>query len=118
MEPLTTHHLVRSEDLNHHATLFAGRISEWLVETGYMTATQFLQSNHLVCVNIHDIQFRRPVHSGEIVRLDGTVVKTGRTSLQTAVSMTVDGAPAADASITFVHVNAEGRPEAHGKSLA
>ena len=118
METMTTHHLVRSEDLNHHRTLFAGRISEWLVETGYMTATAFLQNNHLVCVNIHDVRFHRPVHSGEIVRLDGSVVQTGRTSLQTSVSMTVDGAAAADALITFVHVNAEGRPEPHGKSLA
>ena len=25
-------HLVKSEDLNHHGTLFAGRTAEWLVE--------------------------------------------------------------------------------------
>ena len=25
-------HLIKSEDLNHHGTLFAGRTAEWLVE--------------------------------------------------------------------------------------
>ena len=38
MEPKTfiTHHLVRSEDLNHHGTLFAGRSSEWFIEAGFI----------------------------------------------------------------------------------
>lgn len=31
-------HLVKSEDLNHHGTLFAGRTAEWLVEAGFVTA--------------------------------------------------------------------------------
>ncbi len=31
-------HLVKSEDLNHHGTLFAGRSAEWLVESGFVAA--------------------------------------------------------------------------------
>ena len=29
-----TYHLVKSEDLNHHGTLYAGRNAEWFVESG------------------------------------------------------------------------------------
>jgi hypothetical protein len=28
--------LVKSEDLNHHGTLFAGRTAEWFVESGFL----------------------------------------------------------------------------------
>ncbi|MEL7655970.1 MAG: acyl-CoA thioesterase, partial [Bacillota bacterium] len=31
-------HLVKSEDLNHHGTLFAGRSAEWLVEAAFVAA--------------------------------------------------------------------------------
>jgi len=36
IRPLTmvTMRLVKSEDLNHHGTLFAGRTAEWFVESG------------------------------------------------------------------------------------
>ena len=33
-----TSHLVKSEDLNHHQTLYAGRCIEWCVEMAYITA--------------------------------------------------------------------------------
>jgi len=29
MESFSSYHLVKSEDLNHHGTLFAGRSAEW-----------------------------------------------------------------------------------------
>ncbi len=31
-------HLVRSGDLNRHGTLFAGRMSEWVVEAAFIGA--------------------------------------------------------------------------------
>jgi len=42
METLTIYHLVKSEDLNHHGTLFAGRGAEWLVEAGFIAAANLL----------------------------------------------------------------------------
>ena len=118
METVATYHLVRNEDLNHHNTLFAGRIAEWMVEAGYLAAMEFLQTNHVVCVNIHDIQFRRPVHCGEAVRLDGTVVRTGRSSLTVNVSMTASDVLTAEGTFTFVHVDETGKAEPHGRSLS
>lgn len=32
MKEFKISHLIKSEDLNHHGTLFAGRTAEWLVE--------------------------------------------------------------------------------------
>ena len=42
MQTLSVYHLVKSEDLNHHRTLFAGRGAEWLVEAGFIAAASLL----------------------------------------------------------------------------
>ena len=38
MKKIITHHFVKTEDLNHHGTLYAGRTAEWFVEVGLMAA--------------------------------------------------------------------------------
>ena len=48
-----THRLVKSEDLNHHGTLFAGRSAEWFVEAGFVAASSLLNPKYLICLKIH-----------------------------------------------------------------
>ena len=45
MAPATSfiQHLVKSEDLNHHRTLYAGRTAEWFVETGFVAAANLVE---------------------------------------------------------------------------
>ncbi|NTU75550.1 MAG: acyl-CoA thioesterase, partial [Anaerolineaceae bacterium] len=38
IQTCVTQHLVKSEDLNHHGTLYAGRTAEWFVESGFIAA--------------------------------------------------------------------------------
>ena len=38
--------LVKSEDLNHHGTLFAGRSAEWFVEAGFIAAGALYALDH------------------------------------------------------------------------
>ena len=61
MEELTIYHLVKSEDLNHHGTLFAGRGAEWLVEAGFIAAANLLPPQFILCLKIHGMEFTRPV---------------------------------------------------------
>ena len=52
-------HLVKSEDLNHHGTLFAGRTAEWLVEAGFVTAAaEHGRPQDVLCVNVHGFTFK------------------------------------------------------------
>ncbi len=55
------HHLVKSEDLNHHGTLFAGRCAEWFVEAGFIAAASLTHPENIVCSKIHGMVFSRPV---------------------------------------------------------
>ncbi|NLG41209.1 MAG: acyl-CoA thioesterase, partial [Chloroflexi bacterium] len=91
METLTIHHLVKGEDLNHHRTLFAGRGAEWLVEAGFIAASNLLPPEYVLCLKIHGMTFTRPVQPGEVVRYDSRVVWTGRSRLVAYIRATTKG---------------------------
>jgi acyl-CoA hydrolase len=107
-------HLVKSEDLNHHRTLYAGRAAEWFVETGFIAAASLLPPSTIVCLKIHGFEFLRPAHAGEIASFTGKVVLTGKTSLVTFIRMEVKGENVVEGFITFIHVDENGKAVAHG----
>lgn len=111
-----THHLVKSEDLNHHGTLFAGRGAEWFVEAGFVAASSITAPENTVCLNIHGMVFSRPVKRGRIIRYESKVVYAGRTSLMVYVHVVLGDTEefVVDGFMTFIHVNSEGRPTPHG----
>ncbi|MFZ3069607.1 MAG: hotdog domain-containing protein [Anaerolineaceae bacterium] len=114
MQTLTIYHLVKSEDLNHHRTLFAGRGAEWLVEAGFIAAASLLPPEFILCVKIHGMEFKRPVRPGEIIQFSTTVVLNGRSRLISYVRAEVKGELAVDGYITFVYVDENGKARAHG----
>ncbi len=117
IETLVMHHLVKGEDLNHHGTLFAGRGAEWLVEAGFIAASNVLPAKYLLCMKIHGMQFRRPVEPGEVVRFSAAVVFTGRSRLITYIRAETKGELTVEGFITFVYVDDEGRSRPHGLTV-
>ena len=114
---ITTHHFVKSEDLNHHGTLFAGRTAEWFVEIGLMAAAVYVPPGNIVCAKIHGMTFARPVKLGETVQFTGKVVLTGRSRLVTNIRMCVRDGEVLNGFITFVNVDQEGRSLPHGVEI-
>ncbi len=57
--------LVKSEDLNHHGTLFAGKTAMWFVEAGFIAAASLTHPENIVCINVHGMLFKKPVRSGK-----------------------------------------------------
>ena len=121
MKPRVFHYdrLVKSEDLNHHGTLFAGRSAEWFVEAGFIAAASVLPPKNIVCVKIHGLTFTKPIHAGEIVRFESKIVRTGTSSLTVYVQILVADleTPVLRGFITFVHVDDEGQAAPHGLEL-
>lgn len=108
-------HLVKSEDLNHHGTLFAGRTAEWLVEAGFIAAAATHgKPQEIVCVNVHGFTFKKPIQKGTILTIQSRIVKTGKTSLMAYVKAEDEINPQnnVEGFITFVTV-AEDSNEAH-----
>jgi len=111
--------LVKSEDLNHHRTLFAGRCSEWFVEAGFIAVASVLPARNIVCVKIHGLTFTSPLKSGDIACFESKIVYTGRTSVivYIAVKDHKNGSTLVRGFITFVHVDQNGKSLPHGLTL-
>ncbi|MGI5901150.1 MAG: acyl-CoA thioesterase [Desulfitobacteriia bacterium] len=107
--------LVKSEDLNHHGTLFAGRGSEWFVEGCFIAAAAMLSPENIVCKKIHGLNFLQPVKNGEIIHMESKVVLVGRTSLKVYGKIVkADDSLVLEGFLTFVHVDKNGSPVPHG----
>lgn len=117
MQIYRTHHLVKSEDLNHHGTLYAGRTAEWFVEAGFIAAARLSKPENIVCLNIHGMQFTQPVKRGEILCLESRIVLAGQTSLVVHVQAMKDDQMLLSGFITFVHVGSDGKPQPHNVTI-
>lgn len=117
MREFVTTRLVKSEDLNHHGTLFAGRMSEWFVE-GCFIAAATIHGNpeDIVCVKLHGLKFGKPAQKGQIIKLTTKVVLTGNTSMTVYGKVTGldDNDISVDGFITFVCVDDAGKKMSHG----
>lgn len=118
MKTYETIHLVKSEDLNHHGTLFAARAAAWLVEAGFAAAAcEHGGTDEVVMRNLQNMSFYKPVQKGTALRLVSRVVYAGTTSLVVSVlaknAMTEE--QYFDGYITYVTIEAGlGKKKAHG----
>lgn len=122
IKAFTTYRLVKSEDLNHHKTLFAGRGAEWFVEAGYIAATSMVNPETLVCAKIHGMRFLKPARGGEIIYFESKVVYAGKSSVFTYIranirSLNGEDSQLVDGFITFVNVDADTKPCPHGITI-
>lgn len=108
--------LVKSEDLNHHGTLFAGKTAMWFVESGFIAVASLTHPENIVCLNIHGMLFKKPIANGLIVRFESRVVLAGRTRLVAYVKVlgNRDEDFLLDGFISFIHVDLQGKPLPHG----
>jgi acyl-CoA hydrolase len=111
--------LVKSEDLNHHRTLFAGRCAEWFVEAGFIAVASILPASNIVCLKIHGLAFTKPLTSGDIACFESKVIYTGKTSIRVYVVLKDNkaDAPIVEGFITFVFVNDDGQAQPHRITL-
>ena len=117
IKTFTTYRLIKSEDLNHHGSLYAGRSAEWFVESGFVAASSMLNPKNVICLKIHGMHFSKSVKLGKTVCYSSKIVYCGKTSVVSYISVTTIDSPndtIVDGFITFVHVNEDTKPIAHG----
>ncbi len=110
-----TMRLIKSEDLNHHGTLFAGRTAEWFVESGFIAVASLLNPQNIVCLKIHGMFFTKPAVSGDVLKFSSKVVFTGNSSITSYIHVEKNGDenPLVDGFVTFIHVDENTRPTPH-----
>ncbi len=121
MRKYYTTHLVKSEDLNHHGTLFAARTAAWFVEAAFACAAcEHGDPSEIVCRNVHGMSFSSPVQCGDIVRFTTRIVHVGTTSMMVHVDVVseLSGTKAVDGYLTFVTIDHEtGKKKVHAVTL-
>lgn len=117
LKSLVTHRLVKSEDLNHHKTLFAGRCAEWFVESCFVAVASVISAENLVCLKIHGMEFLHPIHAGDILTFESKLIANGKSTLTVFCKVFKDDTPDktfCDGFATFVHVDGDTKPQPHG----
>ncbi|MCD6245807.1 acyl-CoA thioesterase [candidate division WOR-3 bacterium] len=109
--------LVKSEDLNHHGTLYAGRMADWFVEAAFIEANMhYGNPEELVCLKIHGLKFSAPAKKGDIIKIDTSLAYTGKTSITVYghVSNALHGNETiVEGFVTFVSIDKNGRKKPH-----
>jgi acyl-CoA hydrolase len=116
MKQYISTHLIKSEDLNHHGTLFAGRMAEWFVEGTFVAAASLYGNpENIVCVKLHGMKFAGPAKKGDIITLKTRVVYVGTTSLTAYGKVTRHDSEEilVEGFVTFVCVDEDGRKMPH-----
>ena len=112
-----TRRLVKSEDLNHHKTLFAGRCAEWFVESSFIAVATHLPPKEVVCLKIHGMEFLHPVHAGDVLTFESKIASGGKSTLTIFSRIYNENTPDTtfcEGFVTFVHVDENTVPKAHG----
>ena len=107
--------LVLPNDTNLLGNLLGGRLLHWIDIVGALAATR-LARNPVATVSIESVDFRHPAHKGEMVMLNARVIWTGRTSIKVRVQVKTENmytgrvVPTNNALVTYVAMDANGRP--------
>lgn len=120
MKEFVVSRLVKSEDLNHHGTLFAGRTAEWFVEAAFIAAASSVGNpENIVCMNVHGLLFKTPVSKGDIITFKSRVVRLGTTSItiHTSIYSETREITPVNGFLTFIHVDENGKKIPHSLSL-
>ncbi|MFC4224319.1 acyl-CoA thioesterase [Lysinibacter cavernae] len=108
---------VKPEDLNQHGTLFGGSLLRWIDEEAAICAIFQLGNDRLVTKFISEINFVSSAVQGDLIEMNFSVVKFGRTSI--TLSCHVRNVLTRDevltiSTIVFVGLGSDGLPVAHG----
>src|SRR3954453_6213224 len=106
--------VVLPNDANPLGNLLGGRLMHLIDIAGALAAHRHSHS-HVVTASIYPIDFRRPVHIGDLLILKSSVNRAFNTSMEIGVKVWVENTIAgihrhvASAYLTFVAVDSQGR---------
>lgn len=103
------------EDTNQYGTIFGGVILSYIDQAGFVEARRH-GVHKWVTVAMDRVEFKQPVHLGDVVAFYAQTVRAGTTSVTIRIDVEAErytnGETVAvtEASITLVSVNADGKP--------
>ena len=112
---MNTFLLVRTEHLNHYGYLFGGQMLKWVDEMAWLAAARDFTGLNIVTRALEQVDFKKRVSNGSILRFQINYEKQGKTSVTYRVDVYAD-APGAKAEehvfsnrLTFVALDEKGK---------
>lgn len=110
---------IKPEDLNPNATLFGGRLLEWIDEEAALYSIIQLENPRVVTKFISEINFKSSAKQGDIIEIGLASINFGHTSLtlrcEVRNKMTREIIISLE-KIIMVALGENGKPVAHGKT--
>ena len=81
--------LVMPDHINNVGTLFGGQLVSWMDLAAAKTSYRFLKGTKAwgaVTKVIQEVVFNKPIHAGEWVTFEGTVVRAGKSSITVEIN--------------------------------
>lgn len=115
LEEVRLAELIMPNRTNHHGTLFGGHALGLMDHAGWVAATRYARKT-MVTVASDRVEFKVPVHAGQLVELVARITRVGRTSVTVGVDMYAEDVLsgerrlATSGSFVFVAIDDDGRP--------
>ncbi len=78
---LVTKKIVMSKDIGIHGNLFGGTLMAWLDEAAGSFASEYCLTPNLVTVRVGELIFKKPVKTGQHLRIYAEAIGFGNTSI-------------------------------------
>ncbi len=115
--------IVMARDIGIHGNLFGGILMAWIDEAAAAYATEYCHSPNLVTLKVGELLFKKPLKSGNHVRIYGEVANVGHTSISLQIDVrkynlySGEETVVCTTSITFVRIDDDGTPTAIGETV-
>lgn len=107
--------VTQPRDTNHYGTVFGGAILSYIDQAGFVEARRH-GVHKWVTVAMDRVEFKRPVHCGDVVSFYASTIRTGTSSVTVRIDVeaerftTGEAVAVTSAIVTLVSVDAGGRP--------
>jgi len=79
--------LVLPGHLNHYGYLFGGNLLQWVDEVGWIAASLDYPGSNFVTIGMDEVEFKKSVRQGALLRFETKKAREGKTSVQYEVTV-------------------------------
>lgn len=111
------------KDIGIHGNMFGGILMAWIDEAAAAFATEYCCTPNMVTLRVGELIFKKPIKSGNHIRIYGDVTHMGKTSIKLNIEVrkynlySGEDTVVCVTSITFVRIDDDGNPTPIGETV-
>ncbi len=123
MMTLINKKICMGKDIGIHGNVFGGFMMSWIDEAAAAFATEYCCTPNMVTLQVGEMLFKKPLKTGNHVRIYGEVAHLGNTSIKLKIEARKYNVYSGEemvmctTNITFVRIDDDGQPTPIGESV-